>query len=88
MALSIKNKEVEELARELARVKKLPITKALHELLKREVSREKLIANSRPRRDLAAIIMEIGQRSAARPVINDLSEDEILGYDEFGAPSL
>jgi antitoxin VapB len=87
MALSIKNKEVEALARELARVRRMPITKALHEVLKCEVDREKRIGRPAPRKDLIDEIMEIGRRSASRPVVSNMTEDEILGYDEFGAPT-
>ena len=30
---------------------------------------------------------EIALRAAARPLVSDLTEDEILGYDEFGVPT-
>ncbi len=46
MALSIKNKETEALARDLARLTKKPITKAIHDVLAREVTREKSLQNS------------------------------------------
>lgn len=88
MALSIKNREVESLARELARVSGKPITEAVRDSLKRELDRAKIIARSRPPEpDLAERLMEIGRRCAALPVLNDLTDDEILGYDEFGAPT-
>lgn len=87
MALSIKNREVEELARELARLTRKPITEAVRDSLKREVERAKVIALSEPRSgDLIGRIAEIANRYSSRP-LNDLTEDEILGYDEFGAPT-
>jgi len=87
MALSIKNREVEELARELARLTRKPITEAVRDSLKREVERAKVIALSEPRSgDLTGRIAEIANRYSSRP-LNDLTEDEILGYDEFGAPT-
>ncbi|HUR43183.1 MAG TPA: type II toxin-antitoxin system VapB family antitoxin [Aestuariivirga sp.] len=88
MALSIKNREVEALARELARLSGKPITQAVRDSLKREVERARVVA--RPAADRAALaerLMEIGRRVAAMPVLNDLTDDEILGYDEHGAPT-
>ena len=29
----------------------------------------------------------IAMRCAARPIISNMTDDEILGYDEFGAPT-
>jgi antitoxin VapB len=87
MALSIKNRQTEALARELARVTKKPITKAIHDALEREVRRETYIAQIVPKTDLAAALLQIGKRAAALPTINSMTDDEILGYDEFGAPT-
>ena len=86
MALSIKNREVEELARELARITRKPITEAVRDSLRREVERAKVMADLTPPDDLAARIKEISRRYTARPLV-DLSEDEILGYDEHGLPT-
>jgi antitoxin VapB len=87
MALSIKNREVEELARELARLTRKPITEAVKDSLKREVERAKVVSKYNRPEDLAERLMEIGRKVAAMPKLNDLTEDEILGYDEFGAPA-
>jgi antitoxin VapB len=87
MALSIKNREVEGLARELARVSGKPITEAVRDSLKRELERAKVIARASPDPDQVERIMEIGRRCAALPILNDMTDDEILGYDEFGAPT-
>lgn len=88
MALSIKNKKTEALARELARITKKPITAAVHEALERGVERARVIAMARPKNDdMVERIMEISRRATARPVINDLTDDEILGDDEFGIPT-
>lgn len=41
-------------------------------------------------RKLAAVadeLNEIGVRCARRPVASDLDADQILGYDELGAPT-
>ena len=88
MALSIKNREVEDLARELARITKKPITEAVRDGLRREVERAKVIARMVPARDdRVERIMEIGRRCAALPDVSNMSDDEILGYDENGIPS-
>ena len=88
MALSIKNREVEELARELARITKKPITEAVRDSLKREVERAKVIAAAGIHRDgMAERLMAIGREVAAMPTLNDMTDDEILGYDEFGTPT-
>lgn len=88
MALSIKNREVEALARELARISGKPITEAVRDSLKREVERAKVIASAGPKNDdYVERIMAIGRKVAAMPDVGTLSDDEILGYDEHGAPT-
>lgn len=88
MALSIKNRKVEELARELARLTRKPITEAVKDSLEHELARARVSAAVQPRDDdLVERLMEIGRRCAALPDISTMSDDEILGYDEFGIPS-
>ncbi len=90
MALSIKNREFEETARELARLTGKSITEAGLEGLKRELARQKGILkalNRGPEDDAIGRIRDIQQRYAARPNTSQLTDDEILGYDEFGAPT-
>lgn len=87
MALSIKNREVEELARELARISGKPITEAVRDSLKRELERAKIVASVHPQGDdYVERILEIGRRCAALPVLDDRSADEILGYGDDGLP--
>ena len=84
MALSIKNRETEALARELAAITQKPLTQAVHDALQREVKREKSLG--RPRRDdFMETIREIQDRVAKLPRLDARSADEIL-YDEFGLP--
>ena len=87
MALSIKNREVEALARELARISGKPITEAVRDSLKRELERAKVIAHATPKTGMAERLMAIGREVAAMPILNNMTDDEILGYDEFGAPT-
>jgi antitoxin VapB len=87
MALSIKNREVESLARELARVSGKPITEAVRDSLKRELDRAKVIASATPKRDRVEEILDFGRRISALPTLDTRSPDEILGYDENGLPT-
>jgi antitoxin VapB len=92
MALSIKNREYEEIARELARVTGKSITEAGLIALQRELERQKSIKRllQSPNQlddDPLAGIRDIQQRYAALPTNSAMSDDEVLGYDEFGAPT-
>jgi len=87
MALSIKNAEVESLARELARRRRVSVTEAIRQSLEREVARDKVVLRD-DADELTKRLMAIVKDAAALPVINDLTEDEILGYDAFGVPEL
>ena len=87
MALSIKNREVEHLARELARISGKPITEAVRDSLKRELERAKVVAQARPKEDdFVERVMAIARRCAALPVLDNRSADEILGYGDDGLP--
>jgi antitoxin VapB len=86
MALSIKNMEVEQLARELARRRRVSVTEAIRQSLEREVARERLVP--RPKEsDLLTKLREISDQAGRIPRISDMTDDEILGYDERGIPT-
>jgi antitoxin VapB len=86
MALSIKNTEVEQLARELARRRRVSVTEAIRQSLEREVARERLVPRDEPD-DLFQRLMAIAERAAQVPKRQDAMTDvEILGYDELGIP--
>jgi antitoxin VapB len=90
MALSIKNRELEHTARELARITGKPITEALLEGAKRELDRQKQIKRYLrvdEEADPLARVRDIQRRYAALPNTSTLTDDEVLGYDEFGIPS-
>ncbi len=87
MALSIKNRELEEISRELARVTGKPITEALLEGAKRELQRQKQIHSILERSNRFARAWEIAQRVSDMPDVGTMTDDEILGYDEFGVPT-
>jgi antitoxin VapB len=86
VALSIKNTEVEQLARELARRRRVSVTEAIRQSLEREVARERLVP--RDEADLFQRLMAIAERAAQIPKREDaMTDDEILGYDELGIPT-
>jgi antitoxin VapB len=85
MALNIKNPETERLARELARRRKQGITEVLTEVLRREVERERRKpAAPEDDRERFRRIDAIVERFNRRPVRDDRSPDEILGYNKQG----
>jgi antitoxin VapB len=83
MALSIKDPEVDALARELAARTGVSITEAVLVALREQLARER--AKALAGIDLAEALMEIGRRCAALPLLDDRPPDEIL-YDEHGLP--
>ena len=94
MGLSIKNAEVERLARELATRRNISLTEAIRQSLEREVKREDVVGEpkqipGKPKRsERFERIMAIAREVAALPTISDMTDDEILGYDELGVPEL
>jgi antitoxin VapB len=84
MALSIKNPEVDALARELAKSTGLSITDAILKALREQLVRE----NGRSRaRGLREDLLAISSRCAALPDLDPRTPEEILGFDEFGIPN-
>jgi antitoxin VapB len=84
MALSIKDRETERLARELAQRTGETITvatrRALEERLRRTGSDARKAA-------LLEDLEAIRRRLNALPVLDGRTPDEIIGYDENGIPS-
>jgi antitoxin VapB len=83
VALNIKDPETDRLARELAAATGESITvaarRAIEERLERVRARASVSAN-------ASDLYDILARARSRPLLDDRSDDEILGYDEFGLP--
>ena len=84
MSLNIKNEETHQLAAQLAQLTGETLTRAVTIALKERLAREK---RRRNRTGVAAALMQIAQRCASRPVLDDRSPEAILGYDEHGLPS-
>jgi antitoxin VapB len=83
MALSIRNRRVEHLARDLARRSGENMTQAI------ERSLEERIARMRNDKEVAAKLRKLRRivRSISRlPDLDTRTADKILGYDEYGLP--
>ena len=85
MSISIKNVQTERLARELAKLTGRTLTGAIHDALTEKYDRMKLAKSGGTAYEE---LKKIAHRCAERPNISDLTDDEILGYDENGLPYL
>ena len=91
MGLTITNEAVLAMIRELAERRGVSPAEAVRQAIEREVA-QSAPPPPRPRtpEEQAALyerLMEIARRAHVRPVLNSLTEDEILGYDENGIPT-
>jgi antitoxin VapB len=82
MALSLKDKETERLARAVAALTGETLTEAIRKALAERLERERLRRGETTR--LADRLMEIGRRCAALPDLDPRAPDETVGYDETG----
>ena len=82
VALSIRNRKTEQLARTLARETGETITEAITKAVEDRLLR---VSGRRAPEDVEAAVMEIARRCSALPDRETRSEDGILGYDEQGA---
>jgi len=85
MGISIKSAEVERMARDAARRRGVSMTEALRQLLAEEEARLAAAREAEVEAKLRAV-QEIIERASARPRLTDLTDDEIIGYDENGLP--
>ncbi len=85
MALHIDDPEADRLARELAERTGEPIDRAVIGSLRKALAMQDHEAEALEK--LVADVMEIGRRCAALPVLDTRSADEMIGYDENGAPA-
>jgi antitoxin VapB len=86
MGLSIKNEEVERMVRDLAARRAVPMTEALRQVLAEEEARVATAREAEIEARVAAV-MAIAREVAAMPDVSDMTDDEILGYDDDGIPS-
>jgi len=86
MGLSIKDEETERLVRQLARRERISLTRAIRLAVTNEICRnarrtpEEIEEIDRRLGDLQAAVQKDG-------FDHSLSDDAILGYDEFGLPN-
>jgi antitoxin VapB len=85
MALSLKDRETDSLARQVASLTGESLTEAVRGALRLRLRDEQLKRGKQPWDDAA--IDAIIARFKALPVLDDRIDDEILGYDENGLPS-
>lgn len=84
MTILIKDPETDRIVRELAARTGKTITEAVRTAAERELS------DLRPRKgriDRAKVEKLLAEIDAMPKINNDLSDDEIIGYDENGVPS-
>ena len=81
--LNIKDAETDRLARRLAKMTGESITQAVRIAVEERLQREERHRNKPSVEQLMAIV----RRYASRPVLDDRSPDEIIGYDERGLPT-
>jgi antitoxin VapB len=82
MALSLKDKETDRLARGVATLTGETLTEGIRKALAERLERERLRRGRRQR--LADRLLEIGAHCAALPDRDTRTPEEIVGYDEAG----
>ena len=85
MALNFKDQETDSLARQVANLTGESLTEAVRGALRLRLRDEQLKRGESPWDD--AEIDAILRRFRALPLLDDRTDDEILGYDENGLPS-
>lgn len=81
--LNIKDPEVYQMARKLADLTGRTMTEVVRQALRDRLAREE---RRRLKPHVLEKLLEISDRCAALPVLDNRTEDEILGYDEYGIP--
>jgi len=84
MAINIKDPTADRLARELAEATGESITTAITVAVTERLDRVRGVA---PHEERRRRVLEVARGTAALPVLDDRSADEILGYDERGLPA-
>lgn len=83
MALNIKSREADRLARELAALTGESITDAVTKAVEDRLARERGLRET-TREERRRKLDEIADRMAAYPVLDGRPMDELLGYNEIG----
>lgn len=83
MALSIKNDEADRLARELAESAGESLTEAVLNALRERLER---ITGRKSRPPVRDEIARMQARVSSLPILDERTDDDIVGYDETGLP--
>jgi antitoxin VapB len=83
MAITISSPEVHQLARELAAVTGESVTEAVVNALRERLGRRRAVDRATRRKRLAAL-RALRRTLAGREPADPRSDDEILGYNEYG----
>ncbi len=83
MPLSIRNSEVERLARALSRLTGEGLTQTILQALR---ERHQRVRAARKQEQLMEDLTAIARRAAALPELDRRSPNEIIGYDKHGLP--
>jgi antitoxin VapB len=84
MALSIKSDEADRLAREVARLTGENLTEAVTTSLRERLNRERRRRGKG--QTMAHRLRTLARECASLPDVDPRSPDEIIGYDDHGAP--
>jgi antitoxin VapB len=84
MALSIKSDEADRLAREVARLTGENLTEAVTTSLRERLNRERRRRGKG--QTMADRLRALARECASLPDVDPRSPDEIIGYDDHGAP--
>ena len=83
MAFNVKNDEADLLLRQLTAVTGETLTDAIIVALSERLARERRIRDA----DGALSLTQAINRLADRAVVDERTDDEVLGYDDVGLPS-
>jgi antitoxin VapB len=85
MALSIRNPETERLVRRLAKKTGRTLTEAIHDAVAARLAGEDALPPDHAR--VTRALNQLAEEAAPYVVHDPRTDDEIVGYDEHGAPS-
>ena len=79
--LNIQDPETYGLARQIAELTGDSLTGSVRTALRERLEKLRAVDN---KAELIAKLTEIGERASSRPVLDNRSADEIIGYNEIG----
>ncbi len=86
MGMSIKNAEVERMARELATRRGVSMTEAIRQSLREALEQPGPARRAPTIEERRRSVTEALERLDRMPRLTEMTADEIIGYDEHGLP--